>query len=221
MPLGIHPEWAPVLAPLAEQLEGLRSSLSRRQAEGEQLLPAPELVWRPLRVAPNQVKVLIVGQDPYPTPGHGVGLAFSTAPDVRPLPRSLVNIRTELVDDVGLSLPEHGDLSAWEAQGVMLMNRTLTVAAGQAGAHARLGWAAITDAVVRHLGSLPGAPVAILWGKHAQQLAPLLPGHPLIETVHPSPLSARKGFFGSRPFSRANEELRRLGLDPVDWSLPA
>ena len=218
---GVHPDWFPVLTGLGERLELLGHHLKERVTSGEQILPPAPLVLRPLSLAPREVRVLVVGQDPYPTPGHGVGLSFATDRHVRPLPRSLINLRTELAEDLGLELPEHGDLSAWQERGVMLLNRTLTVAAGEAGSHAKLGWGAVTDAVVRHLGSLPGAPVAILWGRHAQQLAPLLAGHPVLSSAHPSPLSARRGFFGSRPFSRANDELRRLGLEPVDWSLPA
>ena len=218
--LGIHPEWFEVLTGLGPALGALGDALAARSEQGEHILPAPQRVMRALELAPSQVRVLIVGQDPYPTPGHGVGLSFAVEPQVRPLPRSLQNLRTELHDDAGVALPAHGDLGAWQEQGVMLLNRTLTVAAGDAGSHAKLGWGPLTDAVVRHLGSLEGAPVAILWGKHAQQLTPLLAGHPVIASAHPSPLSARRGFFGSRPFSAANRELEALGLQAVDWSLP-
>ncbi|RII42369.1 uracil-DNA glycosylase [Galactobacter valiniphilus] len=218
---GVHAAWLPVLAPLRERLTALGAALEARAHDGERLLPPEPRVWRALGMAPEAVKVLIVGQDPYPTPGHAVGLSFSTEATVRPLPRSLANIYEELRADVGLTPPSHGDLSAWEEQGVLLLNRTLTVAAGEAGSHARLGWGAVTDAVVAHLGARPGAPVAILWGKHAQELTPLLGDHPIIATAHPSPLSARRGFFGSRPFTRANEALAALGVDPVDWRLPA
>jgi len=216
--LGVAQEWVPVLTGLGAALGRIGDGLVQRIAAGDRVLPAPENVLRALSIAPRQVKVLIVGQDPYPTPGHPIGLSFAVQEQVRPLPRSLTNIRRELLEDVGGALPEHGDLSAWVDQGVMLLNRSLTVAAGDAGSHARLGWATVTDAVVRHLGQLPGPPVAILWGRHAQQLTPLLAGHPVIASVHPSPLSASRGFFGSRPFSRANEELARLGVEPVTWT---
>lgn len=224
--LGVHQEWVSVLlgrdaAPTAldAALGRVGDALRACTAAGEQILPAPEHTLRALALAPDRVKVLIVGQDPYPTPGHAVGLSFATHRDVRPLPRSLNNIRQELSTDLGLELPQHGDLSAWQDQGVMLLNRALTVNTGSAGSHAKLGWAHLTDAVVAHLGALGGAPVAILWGKHAQKVRPLLAGHPIIESAHPSPLSARRGFFGSRPFSRANQELAALGVGPVDWSL--
>jgi len=217
---GVHPEWVPVLASVGPALMRLGDTLASRGSAGELILPPAPRVLRALSLAPGRVRVLIVGQDPYPTPGHAVGLSFAAERHVRPLPRSLVNIRTELHDDTGVALPGHGDLSAWQERGVMLLNRSLTVAAGEAGAHAKLGWAAVTDAVVRHLGGREGAPVAILWGRHAQALEPLLAGHPIIASAHPSPLSARRGFFGSRPFSRANAALEALGLEPVDWSLP-
>lgn len=232
---GVHPEWVSVLLgagpPLAcgsadQQRIVLDAALGRvggglreRGAAGERILPDPAVTLRALAMAPGQVKVLIVGQDPYPTPGHGIGLSFATERDVRPLPRSLQNIRQELATDLGTALPPHGDLSPWLQQGVMLLNRTLTVTAGEAGSHAKLGWAPLTDAIVAHLGSLPGAPVGILWGKHAQAVRPLLGQHPVIESAHPSPLSARRGFFGSHPFSRANSELANLGVAPVDWGL--
>lgn len=220
---GVHPEWVRVLLSPDSGLDAAWARLGDRLAErleaGDRVLPAPELVLRALGPAPEAVKVLIVGQDPYPTPGHAIGLSFATDPSVRPLPRSLANLRSELQDDLGLPLPPHGDLSAWVSQGVMLLNRTLTVSAGEAGSHARLGWDTITDAVVRRLGAQQGPPVAILWGRHAQAVRPLLGTHPIIESAHPSPLSARRGFFGSRPFSRANEALATLGVGPVDWSL--
>ncbi|MDR2255218.1 MAG: uracil-DNA glycosylase [Arthrobacter sp.] len=217
---GVHPDWVPVLAPHAERLAALGAALTQEEHDGARLFPPAPHVWRALGTAPSAVKILIVGQDPYPTPGHAVGLAFSTDAAVRPVPRSLANLYAELDTDLGIAPMNHGDLGAWSEQGVMLLNRTLTVRAGEAGSHARLGWRAVTDAVVEHLGTRPGAPVAILWGKHAQELEPLLAGHPIIASAHPSPLSARRGFFGSRPFSRANEALAALGVPPVDWRLP-
>ena len=217
--LGIAEDWLPVLFSLDAALGRIGDGLATHLRNQELVLPRPEFVLRSLTTAPRDVRVLIVGQDPYPTPGHPIGLSFAVERTVSPLPRSLTNIRQELQADVNAPMPEHGDLSAWVNQGVMLLNRSLTVTAGQAGSHAKLGWAALTDAVVTHLGSLPGPPVAILWGRQAQQVKPLLGSHPVIESAHPSPLSASRGFFGSRPFSRANEALIGLGAQPVDWSL--
>lgn len=217
--LGVAEDWVPVLLSLQGALGRIGDGLAQHLSQGELMLPRPEAVLRSLSVRPRDVRVLIVGQDPYPTPGHPIGLSFAVERSVRPLPRSLANIYKELQNDVGVAAPEHGDLSSWVDQGVMLLNRSLTVTAGSAGSHAKLGWSSLTDAVVAHLGAQPGPPVAILWGRHAQQVKPLLGGHPVIESVHPSPLSASRGFFGSRPFSQANQALAALGAAPVDWSL--
>ncbi len=167
----------------------------------------------------SAVKVLIVGQDPYPTPGHAVGLSFSVAPDVRPLPRSLVNIYRELETDLGFPPAPTGDLTPWAAQGVLLLNRVLTVRPGAAGSHRGAGWEAVTERAITALAARGGPLVAILWGADARKLRPLLADIPAIESVHPSPLSARNGFFGSRPFSRANQLLEQQGAAPVDWRL--
>jgi uracil-DNA glycosylase len=161
--------------------------------------------------------VLIVGQDPYPTPGHPVGLSFSVAPGVRPLPPSLRNIFHELVADLGLPVPAAGDLSPWARQGVMLLNRVLTVRPGVPASHRGIGWEAVTECAIRALAARPQPLVAILWGRDARSLAPLLRPHGIIESAHPSPLSAANGFFGSRPFSRANALLAAAGADAVDW----
>lgn len=168
----------------------------------------------------DDVRVLIVGQDPYPTPGHAVGLCFSVAPEVSPIPRSLENIYRELVADLGVPMPSNGDLSPWAARGVLLLNRVLTVRPGKSGSHRGIGWEAVTDCAIQALVRRGGPLVAILWGRDARTLAPALGDIPRVESAHPSPLSAHSGFFGSRPFSRANELLRRHGADPVDWSLP-
>ena len=171
-------------------------------------------------VAPlADVRVLIVGQDPYPTPGHAVGLSFSVDRSVRPVPRSLQNIYRELHDDLGIEVASHGDLGSWAENGVMLLNRVLTVQAGASGSHRRKGWEAVTDSAIRALVDRGGPLVAILWGKDAASLGPLLGTTPTIVSAHPSPLSARNGFFGSRPFSRANTLLQQQGAKPVDWSL--
>jgi uracil-DNA glycosylase len=189
-------------------------------AAGRSYLPAGAHVLRAFGQPIDDVRVLIVGQDPYPTPGHPIGLSFAVAPDVRPLPKSLINIYRELVDDLGVPPPANGDLTAWSEHGVMLLNRVLTVRPGASGSHQRKGWEAVTDQAVRALAARGGPLVAILWGRQAQSLRPLLGQIPRIESVHPSPLSASGGFFGSKPFSRANALLAAQGADPVDWSLP-
>lgn len=217
----VHPEWLPILEPERENLTALGEFLRAEGAAGRPWLPAGEAILRSFATPPRDVRVLIVGQDPYPTPGHPIGLSFAVAPDVRPLPRSLQNIYRELVDDVGISRPTNGDLTPWTRQGVMLLNRVLTVQAGEPGSHRGKGWEQFTETAIRGLVERIDEPlVAILWGRDAQSLAPLLEDIPVITSAHPSPMSADRGFFGSRPFSRANELLEELGGDPVDWSLP-
>jgi uracil-DNA glycosylase len=201
---------APFAAPLA--------FAAAESAAGRQVLPAAEHILRAFRQPFDEVRVLIVGQDPYPTPGHPVGLAFSVASDVRPVPRSLANIFTELQDDLGLAAPDNGDLTPWTRHGVLLLNRVLTVRAGEAGSHRRRGWEAVTEQAICALAARDAPLVAILWGRDAENLAPLLGDTPRILSAHPSPLSARRGFFGSRPFSRANALLAGQGAAPVDWS---
>jgi uracil-DNA glycosylase len=164
--------------------------------------------------------VLIVGQDPYPTPGHPVGLSFSVDPQVRPLPRSLSNIFRELVDDVGVPPPSSGDLSPWVSRGVLLLNRVLTVSPGKPGSHRGKGWEDVTAHAISALVQRDQPLVAILWGRDAQTLTPLLGNTQIVASVHPSPLSAHGGFFGSKPFSRVNEHLKSLGAQPIDWTLP-
>lgn len=215
----VDPAWAEALAPVGPQLTGLEDFLRSEAAAGRAFLPAGEHVLRAFRYPPSSVKVLIVGQDPYPTPGHPVGLAFAVGRDVRPVPRSLANIYAELRDDLGVTPPAHGDLTRWADHGVMLLNRVLTVQAGATGSHRRRGWEDVTEHAIRTLVARRQPLVAILWGKDAAGLRPLLGETPVIESAHPSPLSARRGFFGSRPFSRANELLAAQGAAPVDWSL--
>ena len=212
----ISPDWAAALEPVAGQLAVLGQFLRQ---EPHPWLPAPDRILRAFVEPLSDVKVLIVGQDPYPTPGHPVGLSFSVAPGVRPLPRSLVNIYAELETDLGIPPATTGDLSPWSRQGVLLLNRVLTVRAGQAGSHRNQGWEAFTDQAIRALVARERPLVAVLWGKDAQRLKPLLGDTPTIESAHPSPLSAHRGFFGSRPFSRANELLAAQGGRPVDWAL--
>jgi uracil-DNA glycosylase len=220
-PALVDPGWVEALAPVAPNLAELAASLRAETAAGRGYLPAGEHVLRAFRAPLDDVRVLVVGQDPYPTPGHPIGLSFAVDRHVRPLPRSLANISRELVDDLGTAPLVHGDLTRWSANGVMLLNRVLTVAPGAPGSHRGRGWEAVTDHAIRSLVERGGPLVAILWGRDAQRLRPLLGQTPVIESAHPSPLSASRGFFGSRPFSRANVLLEAQGADPVDWSPPA
>jgi uracil-DNA glycosylase len=215
----IAADWAEALAPVQPQLDSITAFLAAEREAGRVVLPEPQNILRAFRQPLQSVRVLIVGQDPYPTPGHPIGLSFATDALVRPLPRSLGNIYRELVDDLGVSTPANGDLTAWSEHGVMLLNRVLTVRAGEAGSHRGCGWEAVTDRAIEAL-VLRGSPlVAVLWGKDAQTLAPRIAPFPVIESAHPSPLSARNGFFGSRPFSRANALLVEQGAEPIDWRL--
>jgi uracil-DNA glycosylase len=217
----VHPSWVPALAPHQPELTAIGEFLRAESAAGRPWAPGGSRILRAFEQPLDDVRVLIVGQDPYPTPGHAVGLSFSVAPDVRPLPRSLQNIFRELHDDVGQAAPATGDLTPWTENGVLLLNRVLTVRLGEPGSHRGIGWEAITAAAITALVARPDAPlVAILWGRDAQSLEPDLPDVPVIASAHPSPMSADRGFFGSRPFSRANALLDELGADPLDWSLP-
>ena len=211
--------WAKALQPVAGEVRAMGEFLRAELAAGRSYLPAGEHVLRAFSQPFDDVRVLIVGQDPYPTPGHPVGLSFSVAPDVRPVPRSLQNIYRELRDDLGVPIPSNGDLTPWTKQGVLLLNRVLTVQPGKSGSHAGKGWERVTDQAVRALAARDQPLVAILWGRQAQSLEPLLSDADCLKSVHPSPLSASGGFFGSRPFSRANELLVKRGGKPVDWQL--
>jgi uracil-DNA glycosylase len=213
----VDSSWLPALAECRQQLANLAVFLDTERAAGVQVLPPPEKIFRALKMPVERVKVLIVGQDPYPTPGHAVGLAFSTPPDVMPLPRSLSNIFSELHSDMGCTKPKNGDLSAWEDQGVLLLNRVLSVRAKNPGSHKNKGWEFVTTALIRFLESNNPAIVAILWGKNAQELDSLFPENHVIFSSHPSPLSAAKGFFGSKPFSKCNSILGTEHMTPVDW----
>lgn len=213
--------WAASLEPLAAEIAAIGERLRSETAAGRPYLPSGPQVLRAFSRPRDDVKVLIVGQDPYPTPGHAIGLSFAVDRDVRPLPRSLANIYRELSDDLGIGPAPHGDLSAWSDQGVMLLNRVLTVAPGAAASHRGWGWEAVTEHAIRVLVDRDRPLVAILWGKDAAGLRPLLGKTPIIESPHPSPLSARRGFFGSKPFSRANELLAEQGAGRVDWRVPA
>jgi uracil-DNA glycosylase len=222
-PPPVHPAWEPELAGAGEALARALEAVAAERAAGHVVLPAPEHALRALATPPDAVRVLLLGQDPYPTPGHAVGLSFAVAPGVRPLPRSLVNVLAELVADTGVPAPTGGDLSPWTDQGVLLLNRVLTVRAGAPGSHRRRGWEEVTAAVVRALARRhrAGAPlVALLWGRDAAAVRPLLGDVPVVLSAHPSPLSASRGFLGSRPFSRADAALAAQGAPPVDWRLP-
>jgi uracil-DNA glycosylase len=216
----VAPDWAEALEPVADRIAEMGQFLRAEVAAGRSYLPAGADVLRAFAEPMADVKVLITGQDPYPTPGHPVGLSFSVAPDVRPLPRSLVNIYTELQSDLGIAPAPSGDLTPWSRQGVLLLNRVLTVAPGASASHRGKGWEAVTEQAIRALVARDRPLVAILWGRDAQSLRPMLEGVPTIESVHPSPLSASRGFFGSRPFSRVNELLEKQGGIPVEWQLP-
>ncbi|WP_150253519.1 uracil-DNA glycosylase [Nocardiopsis deserti] len=211
--------WAEALEPVAPQIAAMGDFLRQEVSEGRTYLPAGENVLRAFKQPFEDVRVLIVGQDPYPTPGNAVGLSFSVAPDVR-LPASLRNIYKEMVDDLGVPMPSNGDLTPWTRQGVLLLNRVLSVEPGKAGSHRGKGWEAVTEQAIRALAERDKPLVAILWGRDARNLRPLMPGVPCVESAHPSPLSARNGFFGSKPFSRANEMLKDQNSDLVDWELP-
>lgn len=217
----IDVSWADALAPVAEDLARMGEFLRAETAAGRPYLPAGDRVLRAFSVPVEATRVLIVGQDPYPTPGHPIGLSFAVEEHVRPLPRSLQNIYRELRTDLGVEPPAHGDLSAWSRSGVMLLNRVLTVQPGAPASHRGRGWERITDHAIRVLVGRQQPLVAILWGRDAQSLRPMLGATPIIESAHPSPLSASRGFFGSRPFSRANQLLEQQGGAAVDWRLPA
>ncbi|MCV7209320.1 uracil-DNA glycosylase [Mycolicibacterium canariasense] len=218
----VEPGWARALEPVAPQVARLGEFLREELAAGHRYLPAGENVLRAFTFPFEAVRVLIVGQDPYPTPGHAVGLSFSVAPDVRPVPRSLGNIFNEYSTDLGYPVPATGDLTPWAQRGVMLLNRVLTVRPGSPASHRGKGWEAVTERAIRALVARPQPLVAVLWGRDAATLKPMLAegGCAVIESVHPSPLSASRGFFGSRPFSRTNELLEKMGAEPIDWRLP-
>jgi uracil-DNA glycosylase len=216
----MDPGWVRALAPVADQIAGAGDFLRAEIASGRSYLPAGQNVLRAFKQPFEDVRVLIVGQDPYPTPGHPVGLSFSVAPEVRPIPRSLVNIFREYGADLGYPAPSTGDLTPWTERGVLLLNRVLTVQPGKPGSHRGKGWETVTEQAIKALANRRMPLVAILWGRDARNLAPLLRDVPLVESAHPSPMSADHGFFGSRPFSRANECLARAGGDEVDWKLP-
>ena len=219
-------DWAAAMAGVEEDLRAVLRFLADDVAAGHQVLPSPSNVLRAFRQPLADVKVLIVGQDPYPTPGHAVGLSFAVAPGTRPIPRSLANIYKELEADLGVPARVHGDLTAWTEQGVLLLNRVMSVRAGAAGSHRGKGWEKITTAAVTAVAGRQRADgsrsplVAVLWGKDAEAVRPLLSGAAIVSSAHPSPLSASRGLFGSRPFSQANALLEQQGSPGVTWELP-
>jgi uracil-DNA glycosylase len=216
----VAPDWAEALAPVEDTITQLGEFLRAEVAAGRSYLPAGDNILRAFRQPLADVRVLIVGQDPYPTPGNPVGLSFSVAPDVRRLPPSLINIFAEYSSDLGHPRPSTGDLTPWSERGVMLLNRVLTVQPGKPGAHRGQGWEKVTEQAIRTLAARGGPLAAILWGNDARNLAPLLGSTPSIQSAHPSPMSADRGFFGSRPFSRVDRLLQDQGAEPVDWKLP-
>ena len=211
----MHPSWQEALAGQRDLLSEIEAKVSTDAA----VAPALPLIMRAFEQPVDSVRVLLVGQDPYPTPGHAIGLSFAVAPGVSPLPRSLQNMMRELRDDLGKEVSNGGDLQRWSNQGVMLLNRHLTTSSGTSAAHFDAGWARFTDAAIKVLNRARGRKlVAILWGNEAIALQKLLTDVQVISSAHPSPLSARRGFFGSRPFSKTNEALVFVGEQPIDWS---
>ncbi|MCL6423042.1 uracil-DNA glycosylase [Brachybacterium sp. JHP9] len=215
----IAPDWADALAPVEPLIHEIGDFLRAQVEAGRPYLPAGAQVLRAFTRPMSEVRVLIVGQDPYPTPGHPIGLSFAVEADVRPIPRSLQNIYKELSSDLGIPPAPHGDLSAWQDQGVLLLNRVLTVRPGAPASHRGKGWEQVTETAIRALAARGGPLVGILWGRDAHGLEPVLAPSPCITSPHPSPLSASRGFFGSRPFSRANALLEQQGAAPIDWRI--
>ncbi len=214
----MDPGWARALAPVQPAIRDLGTMLREEVAQGRGYLPAPANILRAFQYPFEDVKVLLVGQDPYPTPGHATGLAFSVSPET-PLPKSLQNVYRELADDLGGPPPPNGDLSAWAEQGVCLLNRALTVTPGAPASHRGRGWEQVTEQAIRALAQRDQPLVAVLWGRDAQGALPLLGDTPAIISPHPSPLAAHRGFFGSRPFSRTNTLLEEQGATPVRWQV--
>ncbi len=215
----VHPSWVSALQSVAERIAEIGVFLREEIAAGRGYLPDGDQVLRAFSTPMDDVRALIVGQDPYPTPGHAVGLSFSVSPGTRPVPRSLANIFREYTDDLGYPSPRNGDLTAWTNNGVMLLNRVLTVAPGRPASHRGKGWEEVTERAIGALVARGTPMVAILWGRDAQTLTPLLAQTPTIASAHPSPMSADRGFFGSRPFSRVNTLLTEQGAAPIDWAL--
>ena len=216
----IDPGWARALEPVEGTIRALGQELRKESASGTPFLPGGSSILKAFTYPFDQVRVLLVGQDPYPTVGHAMGLAFSVSPQTR-IPASLRNIFAELETDLGCPTPATGDLRPWARQGVCLLNRVLTVSPGLPTSHRNRGWEKVTDQAIRALVARDKPLVAVLWGRQAQTLAPLLEDTPIVSSVHPSPLSAHRGFFGSKPFSQTNLLLESQGASPIQWCLPA
>lgn len=216
----IDPGWAAALEPVAGNIAAMGDFLRAEVAADRGYFPPGPDVLNAFMRPFDDVKVLIVGQDPYPTPGHAMGLSFSVRPHVKPIPRSLANIYRELMADVLVSAPSNGDLTPWADQGVLMLNRVLTVSPGSPGSHRGKGWEAITEHAIRSLAARGKPLVAILWGADAGKTRAFLGDTPVVSSPHPSPLSADRGFFGSRPFTRANEYLRAQNAPEINWELP-
>ncbi|MGZ5403782.1 MAG: uracil-DNA glycosylase [Nocardioides sp.] len=210
-------DWAEALTPVEDRITAMGRFLREELAAGRPYLPDGDHVLRAFERPLADVRVLVVGQDPYPTPGHPIGLSFAVARDVWPIPASLRNIYVELRDDLGVVPPKHGDLTAWADQGVMLLNRVLTVRPGEPASHRGRGWEEVTERAIQVLAERGGPLAAILWGRDAQSLKSMLGPVPWVESAHPSPLSAHRGFLGSKPFSRVNQLLEQQGGSPVVW----
>jgi len=208
--LPVHDSWLRLLDPVAPEIEIILKKIAN-----EDIAPRREEIFRAFDIDLEKVRVVIFGQDPYPTKGNAMGLAFSVPENVTPIPSSLRNIFRELESDLGFEKPANGDLTAWERSGVLLLNRVLTTRVGETAAHSDLGWQHITNHISRELGAR--GVIAILWGKSAQELSGNFIKY--TSSAHPSPLSAYRGFFGSKPFSRTNELLVAQGEEPIDWSL--
>jgi uracil-DNA glycosylase len=207
---GVHPSWSEIFAEHSNLIESIANEI-----QDEIFCPTKQNVFRAFTYPLDDIKVVIFGQDPYPNPIHACGLAFSVPPEVKQLPKSLSNIFKELQSDVGGDLRSSGDLTDWARQGVALVNRVLTVPAGASGGHRHLGWQQLTDHVAQRLAER--GVIAILWGNDARELERYFPENFRLSSVHPSPLSAHRGFFGSRPFSKANQLLLSQGKKAIDW----
>jgi uracil-DNA glycosylase len=207
--------WKEILQDYNSQIDELGTKLQKRADQGERILPDKKHLFRAMELKPEQVKVIIVGQDPYPNISDAIGLSFAVPARKTGLPGSLLNLQKEIMTDIGSTTTADGDLTKWASQGVMLLNRVLTVTAGESGSHSKLGWQEITEKIVAHCANL-GA-VGLLWGSSARELAHLFNEDCLVEGVHPSPLSAHRGFLGSKPFSRVNQLLENKRKTPIIW----
>lgn len=214
----IHPSWVEPLSPVRGQLDALAEFLSSEQSTGRGFLPTSDNLLRAFQIPFEHVRVVIVGQDPYPTPGHAIGLSFAVSSGTKRLPRSLSNILTELSSDLGEPVSDPTALGRWSDQGVMLLNRVLSVEPGKAGSHRKRGWESLTECALRALDVRSQEPlIAVLWGNDAKTAAAFLPRAKIISSAHPSPLSASSGFFGSRPFTQVNDYLVKQSSVPIKW----